>query len=223
MNKEMYMFIIWQNARFMEKSIVNDIKKKFELFQIYEINWSVEAFAANLARFYGKKLPKGCRKEKETGSGAFLALLVYDKNPRFVDGHNIAVLTAKHGYRRMLGRNLVHASDTEQETNENLIFLLGKNIKEVETEESFFIPRQYCRDVTGHLPWNNVDEAMETVRKIPFTKITAYKDSFLIHSRHADVARRLLNASSRFKIPGRHKYYIRVGKSKQPVYIRKVS
>ena len=223
MNKEMYMFIIWHNARFMEKNIVNDIKKKFQLFQIYEISWSADAFAENLARFYGKKLPKGCRKEKETGSGPFLMLLVYDQNPRFSDGHNIAVLTTKHGYRRMLGRNLVHASDTEQETNENLLFILGKNVKEIEKEEPFFIPKKYDGDLTGSRAWSNIDEALETVRKVPFTKVTAYKDSFLIHSRHADVARRLLNASSHFKIPGRHKYYIRIGKSKQPIYIRKVS
>ena len=35
-------------------------------FQIYEINWSEKNFAANIARFYGKKLPNGYKKEKET-------------------------------------------------------------------------------------------------------------------------------------------------------------
>ena len=223
MNREMYLFIIWQNARFMEKTIVNDIKKKFELFQIYEITWTPECFANNLARFYGKKLPKGCRKEKETGAGSFLVLLVYDKNPRMSNGRNIAIMTTKQYYRRMMGRNLIHASDNEQETNENIIFLLGKNIKEIEKEESFFIPKPHKHDLVGCAPWSSIDEAIETVRKVPFTKVTPYKDSFLVHSRNASTAKRVLNASNRFKIPGRHKYYIKVGKTKYPMYLRKVS
>lgn len=223
MNKELYLFIIWQNARFMEKHIVNDIKKKFELFQVYEIAWSHEAFARNLARFYGKKLPKGCKKEKETGAGAFLVLLVYDHHPHIVDGQNLAIVSAKHGYRQMLGKNLVHASSNEQETNDDLLLLFGKSIKEIEQEQASFIAKPYKYDLVGHPVWNSLDEALNMVRKLPFTKVTMHKDSFLIHSRSADMVRRLLNAKSRFKLPGRHKYFIKIGKSHQPIYIRKVS
>lgn len=223
MKKELYLFIIWSNARFMEKSIINDIKKKFELFQIYEVSWSKDAFEANLTRFYGKKLPKSIKKAKETGTGPFLALLVYDRSPQFVDGHNIAVSIAKNNYRQFLGKNLVHASDNSEETEENLLFLFGKNTKETESEESFFIPRPWPHDIKGTPVWNSVDEALEMVRKVPFTKATPYKESFLIHSRHADTARRILNAAEQFKFPGRHKYFIRVGKSSQSIYIRKVN
>lgn len=223
MKKELYLFIIWSNARFMEKNIVNDIKKKFELFQIYEVFWSKDAFESNLTRFYGKKIPKSIKKAKETGTGSFLALLVYDRSPQFVDGHNIAVSIAKNNYRQFLGKNLVHASDNQDETNENLLFLFGKNLKEIEAEESFFIPRPWHYDIKGTPGWNSIDEALDTVRKIPFTKATPYKESFLIHSRHADTARRILNATNHFKFPGRHKYLIRVGKGSQAVYIRKIS
>ena len=132
MEKELYLFIIWANARFMAKNLIGDIKKKFELFQAYEISWSKDAFESNLARFYGKKLPKGLKKAKEVGSGPFLALLVHDKNCQFSNGKNIAVSTAKAAYRQMLGKNLIHASDNMEETNENLLLLLGKNIKEIE-------------------------------------------------------------------------------------------
>ncbi len=223
MKKELYLFIVWQNARFMEKYIVGDIKKKFELFQIYEINWSEKNFAANIARFYGKKLPNGYKKEKETGSGSFLALLVYDRSPQFSEGRNIAITTAKSNYTHMIGNNLVHASNNLEETNEDLLFLFGKNVKEIEQEEAFFIPRKYNKDIVGCPIWQTTDEALDIVRKIPFTKVTKHKESFLIHSRYADTARRILNATSQFKFPGRHKYFISVGKSKQPIYIRKIS
>ncbi|MBR1648531.1 MAG: hypothetical protein IJ689_02915 [Alphaproteobacteria bacterium] len=223
MKKELYLFIIWHNARFMEKHIVNDIKKKFEIFQIYDVTWSPQFFGDNLSRFYGKKLPKSCKKEKEIGNGSFLVVLVYDRNPQFSEGKNIAVITAKHAYRQMVGSNLVHASDNLDETQENLLFLLGKNLKEIEKEESFTIPKKIETDIAGVKPWSNTDEALNAVRLVPFTKITAYKGSYLIHSRHADIVRRILNASSHFRLPGRHKYFIKVGKSKQPIYIRKVS
>ena len=86
MQKELYLFIIWQNGRFMEKQIIADLRKKFEIFRIFEVSWKEENFALNLARFYGKKLPKGCKKEKETGAGAFKVCLVYDNNPQYADG-----------------------------------------------------------------------------------------------------------------------------------------
>ncbi len=223
MVKELHLFIIWNNARFMEKQILNDIKKKFEIFQIYEISWSEEDFAKNLARFYGKKLPKSCKKEKEVGSGPFLAVLIHDNHPKITNNKNYNVASTKQSYRRLLGKNLIHASDTSDEAAENILFLLGKSIKEIETEEPFLSPRPIVRDIPGNHFWNSIDEALTLVKKIPFTKTVAYKDSFLIHSHHADIVRRILNASPcRFKIPGRHKYYVKIGKNKQPVYIRKV-
>lgn len=223
MKKELYLFIIWTNARFMEKSIVNDIKKKFELFQAYEVEWDSQNFAQNLSRFYGKKLPKSCRKEKETGTGKFLALLVYDKSPQFANGKNIAVVTAKHHYRQQIGSNVIHASDNIEETNQELLLLFGKNLKEIEQEEAFFIPKLVQHNLVGCPTWNSVEDALNLVKKLPYTKVTPYKESFLVHTGHADIARRILNAQSHFKLPGRHKYFIRIGKLKQPIYIRKVS
>lgn len=224
MEKELYLFILWQNGRFMEKQILSDIKKKFELFRTYEVTWKAENFAANLARFYGKKLPKGCKKEKETGAGAFKVFLVYDRNPQFVDGKNISVVTCKYNYRQLTGGgNLVHASDNFAETNENLLFLFGRTVRELENDGQQTAVIPFSGDVIGCPVWQSVGQALEMVKKIPFTRVKAYKNSYLIHSKYADLARRVLNASSHFQLPGIHKYFIDVGKSKQPIYIRKVN
>lgn len=135
MQKELYLFIIWQNGRFMEKQIIADLRKKFEIFRIFEVSWKEENFALNLARFYGKKLPKGCKKEKETGAGAFKVCLVYDNNPQYADGKNANIVKSKQDYRQLTGGgNLVHASDNLAETNENLLFLFGKTVKDLEQE-----------------------------------------------------------------------------------------
>lgn len=222
MDRELHLFIIWNNARFMEKQILNDIKKKFEIFQTYEITWSEQNFAKNLSRFYGKKLPKSCKKEKEVGLGPFLVVLVHDNHPKMINNRNHNIVATKQSYRHLLGKNLIHASDTTQEATENILFLLGKNVKEIE-EAGERPVQQISGDIPGSIAWKHIDEALNLAKKIPFTKIISYKESYLIHSRHADIVRRILNATPcRFKIPGRHKYYIKVGKNKQPIYIRKV-
>lgn len=154
MQKELYLFIIWQNGRFMEKQIIADLRKKFEIFRIFEVSWKEENFALNLARFYGKKLPKGCKKEKETGAGAFKVCLVYDNNPQYADGKNANIVKSKQDYRQLTGGgNLVHASDNPAETNENLLFLFGKTVKDLEQEG----PRaEICvvrRDLVGCPVW----------------------------------------------------------------------
>ena len=224
MNRELYLFIIWHNGRFMEKQIAADLKKKFDIFQIYNVVWKPDNYAANLARFYGKKLPKGYKKEKETGSGAFRAYLVYDKNPQFSKGKNIAIQHCKSNYRHLTGGgNLVHATDNATDTNEDLLFLFGKTTKDFEQEQPNPLPQDYERDVIGSPRWENIEQVLEVVKKLPFTRIKEYKNSYIIHSKNADLVRRILNAKNHFKLPGVHKYTINIGRAKQAIYIRKVS
>ena len=224
MEQELYLFILWQKARFMEKNIINDIKKNFKILQSYEVTWTPELFTSNLAHFYGKRLPKGCKKEKEVGNGPFFLLFVHDNAPLHdKNNRNLNVMEAKHKYRQLFGANLVHASNTTEETLENTLFLLGKNLKDIEKETPQPSPIACNTNITGVLAWNNIEEALDIVKKIPFTRATPHKKSYLIHTRHADLVRRLLNARSHFKIPGRHKYFIKVNKTNFPIYIRKVS
>ena len=91
MKKELYSFTLWHNSCFMEKQIISDIKKKFEIFRSFEINWSKENFNRNLNRFYGKKSVKEYQKEKELGYGSFKFFLVYDNNPQYSEGKNINI------------------------------------------------------------------------------------------------------------------------------------
>ena len=109
------------------------------------------------------------------------------------------------------------------EADERTLELIQQSFKDLEQEG----PRaEICvvrRDLVGCPVWDSLQQALDTVRKIPFTRVKAYKNSYLIHSRNADLARRLLNASSHFSIPGIHKYSIEVGKTRQSIYIRKIN
>jgi len=211
-SKNLYLFILWQNGRVKEKEFLEDVKRNFEIFQIYDITWREEDFAPSLARFYGKKLPKGCKKEKETGSGAFLAIWCFDPNENIDEtGNNVTLLSAKRDYRKFLGGNLLHASDSVVETNENTLFLLGKNLDELLQESSFDTPKPYRQSIVGFPCWKNADEAFGIIRKCPDTVVDTAKKRSVIRTKHIDMVRRLLNAEKSFLFK-RYTFDTQVGK-----------
>ncbi len=220
MQKEIYLFILWQNARRFENEILTQIKKNFKIITTYEVTWTATNFAQNLARFYGKKLPKGCRKEKETGNGSFLCLIIHDPMPCYESDININVVRCKKQFRELVGGNFIHASDNPQETNENLLFLFGKTADEFQYNCNQDTLQIHKADLVGCPAWENIEQALSIIKKVPFTHIKVYKESYLIHSRYANLICRLLNASSRFSLPGIHKYSVPVGKSQKILYIR---
>ena len=65
MEKELNIFIIWENARKNTDNILQTMRKKFEIRDVYEITWKRENFTKNLRRFYGANLPKQLRKTSE--------------------------------------------------------------------------------------------------------------------------------------------------------------
>ena len=140
MNTELHAFIIWKNARYMTDDILNDLKKKFELLEVYEVNWSPEFFSDNMSRFYGVNLPPGAFKANQHDFGPFLLCIIEDKNPIYGNREtakgethvNINTFDAKQTYRSWTGGgNNIHASNTEEETEHDLILLLGKNLKDI--------------------------------------------------------------------------------------------
>ncbi len=52
-----HIFIIWNKSLIKKNEIIHDVKSKFELKNIFEMNWSQNLFLENLQRFYGATLP----------------------------------------------------------------------------------------------------------------------------------------------------------------------
>lgn len=214
----LYLFIIGYNAKKYEDAIICDIKSHFEIFRVYEVNWSEKFFAYNLARFYGKKLPKGAKKEKEVGLGTFKVVLVYDNKQHMVKGKNTRILCAKRRYRKMCGANMIHASDNVAETNENLLFLFGKTANEIVAEQNEKSIVSYNQDVKGCFGWNSWQEALNIVNKLPMIQIKERKHKVCIYGPQPSLIRRVLNARKGLW-PFGHKYFIRVHGKKCPLYI----
>ena len=139
MREELHLFIIWKNALYKKDDIINDIEKKFEIINMYNVTWSDKKYSENLSRFYGVKLLKDCEKEKHCGRGTFLLIIVKDNNPKYdyrkttagVEFVNINMFDAKALYRKMTGGgHKIHCTNSLKETNHDLTLLLDKNIED---------------------------------------------------------------------------------------------
>ena len=216
----LYLFIIWHNAAKKEAAIMQNINKRFEVFRTYEVNWSDKLFRVNLSRFYGKKLPKSCRKEKEVGFGAFKVVLVYDNKQRLTCGKNKKMINAKARYRKLCGGNVIHASDNEAETNENLLFLFGKNIEEIKSERKRTKPLAYKHDLVGAQGWKSQAEVIDFARKISGVEVCESKQDYQFSALDPFLLSRLLNAK-KSKWPCSAKYFIMVNGKELPIYIHK--
>ena len=224
MDKELHLFLIWQNGRRLEEKILTDIAGKLEIVKTYNISWSEANFADNLTRFYGKKLPRGCKKIKECGTGDFLLILVYDHNPCYYQGVNTNLTSRKYTYRQWFGGGyLVHASDSLREANENLLFLLGKTVRELASEITEPWNKShtgYKRDLVGATGWNSLDEVLAIARKVPETTTEQKGNRPVIRTPAPDLMRRLLNAQKACWGLRRNLYNIKINGQKFPLEIQ---
>ncbi len=132
MQKELHLFIIWEKGLFLADPICNDLATRFKILQKFKVTWNKNGFGRKLAEFYGKSLPKGCKKERECGCGSFLAIVVEDTHPVYQNDKNINLTSAKQMYRRWFEkRNFIHCSDTRAEGIDNIRYILGLTPAEV--------------------------------------------------------------------------------------------
>ena len=139
MQNDLHIFIIWQNALHIKEKIISDINQHFEIRKIFNCHWPQEDFALHLSNFYHKKLYHCCKKEKECGNGDFLLIVVSPKNPKHHNMINTKICRLKHKYRQWSkGEFLIHASDSQKEAKENLLYLTG--ISEEEFNHKYHAP-----------------------------------------------------------------------------------
>ena len=154
----------------MTEDILSDLKKKFELLQVYEVNWSSEFFSDNMSRFYGVNLPPGAFKADQHDFGPFLLCIIEDKNPTYGNREtskgethvNINTFDAKQTYRSWTGGgNHIHASNTPAESEHDIVLLLGKNLKDVRNS----LPEKWDNkikainsDLVGSKGWKNTSQ-----------------------------------------------------------------
>lgn len=167
---ELHLFIIWKNALNKKQVILDDIKKYFEIMDVYEVSWSNKEYSNNLSRFYGTSLPDDSYKEEHCGKGNFLLVIVKDNLPkhdnrmtsRGMELVNINMFDRKTYYRNITGGgHRIHATNSLDETNHDLTLLLGKNVNDylLEHQISWDGKEKHLNsDLVGSNGFDSVDE-----------------------------------------------------------------
>lgn len=167
MKPEYHLFIIWQNARYKESEILNDITQEFEI--LYKINtrWTKEYFSSNLTRFYGTNLPPNSGKEQHIGIGDFLVIIVKDtksiynhhetsKGKKYINSHTFL---AKTKYRDLTGGgHKIHGTNTPLEFTHDFALLFGCSIDDFmkRTSPSSLKTIEHRDDLVGFNGWSNL-------------------------------------------------------------------
>jgi hypothetical protein len=171
MEHETHLFIIWKNARYKQKEILQEIGEKLRIVEAYDLEWTDKYFSSNMTRFYGQKLPNRSFKEKHCGKGAFLLVICEDKAPKYserdtisrdIESVNTNIFDLKQKFRNLTGGgHKIHATNNPIETDHDLTLLLGVNVKDYDiasraTWNEDIISLE--RDLDGHEAWDSLEQ-----------------------------------------------------------------
>lgn len=172
---EIHLFIVWSNAKEIEKQIVKEIKQNLIIKKIYHVKWSKEKFSENLTRFYGEYLPNGSEKEEHCGNGIFTCIIVEDKAPIYQTRQttrgfrkvNINIFDIKIKYRILTGRShKIHSTDNEMESEHDIALLFDRDCEYFrdmpdDPDTIYFL----SRDLTGANGWSSIDKLFDFLNR----------------------------------------------------------
>ena len=168
MEEGVYIFILWENARFEQDKILSDIDDNFTILETVDIEWSQDKFSNNISRFYGEKLPDRSHKERHCGRGGFLLVVVYDRLPVMTEREtskgnfivNGKMFDLKDKFRKWTGGgHKIHCSNNIHETRHDLSLLFG-----VGAEKYYKFPQptkniySLSQDLVGADGWESFEQ-----------------------------------------------------------------
>ena len=175
MHSELHLFIIWNNARNIEKQILEDISTDLKIIKTIEVHWSRRFFVKNLVRFYGTKLHRWSFKDRECGNAPFLLVIVEDSNPKYEERKtsrgkmelvNSKMFDKKTKYRNWLGGNnsKVHCTNNINETRHDLMLLLGLTIDDFYKNFNN-LPSIIKEDIVGNNGWESLEQIFKVLNE----------------------------------------------------------
>jgi hypothetical protein len=161
------LFIVWPNYFSSAEEIIKDLNIKFNIVEVYEIEWDKKTFFTNIYRFYGDRLSTSSIKEKADNKFTLKVIIVEDLNPVFefrlnargVEKVNSNFFDKKKKLRNKYNTRFgIHATNDEIETNRDLCLLLGINLKDYKNKEKSSDLIKSNRNITGHDNWKSFEE-----------------------------------------------------------------
>jgi hypothetical protein len=173
---ESALFIIWSTGRHVQRRIILDLERRFQVLRLQEIAWTPDDVMQNFRRFYADLPIRGVYHALSKGRGPFLAAVVLDPHPsateretsrgrRVVNAH---FLDAKLEYRRWGGELAVHCTETPFETRRDLTMLWGvdAHIPQRSVDESRPVRiERVDRDLVGARGWASEAEMFEVLNR----------------------------------------------------------
>ncbi len=202
MKEEIHDFIIWDKARHRYDFLLNELKKKFWIVDVYEVTWTEENFEKNLRRFYGPTLSNPQKKMKQCGTGSFLVIIFLDPKPVYqfrktslgMQMTDVNVYDTKRGLRKFLeGEFPIHGSIHEKEANHDLTLILGKNtddlLKQADEKWNGKI-KEFKGDLFGTKGWKNLQDVFyllnSTTNYVILRNFEKYPEG-IISDEHPDI------------------------------------
>jgi hypothetical protein len=155
---EVHLFIVWSSARGEEQVILRDLSSRYRVLDLIEVSWTPESFRSNLRCLYGTDLPPNSDKERESGTGPFLVVVVEDLR----EDAGRQRLADRQRYRAMTGGGYrVHASADTEEAARDLVLLFGRRPADfLGGTGPVDPPRQHRGDVIGAHGWRDLEELL---------------------------------------------------------------
>ncbi len=161
------LFIVWPNYFSESDNILSDLKDKFKIVEIYNINWNKNIIDKNIIRFYGDKLSTSSIREKTGDKVKSKLIIVEDLNPQYefrlnargVEKVNSNFFDKKNELRKKYKTKFgIHGTNDEKETNRDLALLLGINLIDYKAKAKEKEIIELSRNITGNEYWNTFDE-----------------------------------------------------------------
>ena len=195
---EVHVFVVWSEARGAEPRIRADLDATFRVLGQIRVTWSQgEIFTRSLSRMYGTALPPGSDKEVHCGTGPFLVVVVADDHPCYrIRGTNRGrrivnsrVFDARRRYRLWTGDGYrVHASDSGEEAERNLVLLFGEGVDEFRHSAWHGDrPRDHAADPVGTRGWTSRPQLVRALEAYDCVVAGAARSGVRLDARAADV------------------------------------
>ena len=180
-----YLFVLWDYARVRETDILSDLSARFKVLKQFEVAWPIQDFLAHLVTFYGFSSPMLRQKIRRSGAGRFLAVLVEDAAPEFRERRNLRgilknvnvhIHDAKLAWRAALhSKDIVHASETEAETRQNVAQLLGCTLDDVLARPDLDGGAEILQTAPPpHTPWRDAGQFFRILGEcLPYERLDA--------------------------------------------------
>lgn len=243
MNSELHLFVIWSNAKYMEKAIIDDISVRFKVIGIHTIEWNKNRFTSNLIRLYGENLPPNSNKEVLCGNGPFTVVVVMDEQPLYRPRMtskgssivNVNMFDSKEMYRHWTGGgHMIHGTNSDKEFRHDVVLLTGYSKEDYLNKASLnrSILRESIYEMPGEDSWRDINQMLYVLNETTdYVVLRNYDGVFRDYSSsiHGDIdiltnnrylAKIALNAKPTHKSNRRVQHLVKIGSGGTKIDIR---